>query len=73
MRERGESATFEVRTSVMVQGQFLLTFRCDSCGNEGGVISGNSNLALYCTGCVYEDNVKQRLELKPIRAEIRSD
>lgn len=72
-RERGESADFEIRTGVSIKGQFLLTFRCDSCGNEGGLVANAIEVALYCVRCVDEDNIKRRLDLKPVRVEIRKD
>jgi hypothetical protein len=71
MKTGVEVSEFEVRPSVSVSGRFLLTFKCDSCGNAGGVLSGHTGVALYCTHCVSDDNIKPRLELKPLRVEVR--
>lgn len=58
---------FEIRPEITITGRFLLKFSCDSCGNSGGIVTSSPDLALYCTHCVYEDNVKQKLNLTTIQ------
>jgi ribosomal protein S27E len=63
---------FEVRPAgVTVEGDHLLTFRCPGCGNRGAIVSSKPEVALICTHCVDEDNTRRRLELVPVRLEVR--
>jgi hypothetical protein len=71
MKSGSVAAQFEITSDVKIVGDFLQTFHCDSCGNAGAVVSTNIGVALYCTHCVAEDNVKPRLALTPVRVEVR--